>query len=128
MYEVFVVPITVIASISCTPLHLNLAGLEVISCVTLPFSHMDVFNILQVSEILRFLGKGKIREGQDGVSMGRAQALVFVCELKTGGTKSLCAPVHRLGAKASLKFGIKLSLRCQVVAVTLDCATSRPLY
>jgi len=60
MYEVFVVPITVIASISCTPLHLNLPGLEVISCVTLPFSHMDVFNILQVSELLQFLGKGKI--------------------------------------------------------------------
>jgi hypothetical protein len=61
--------------------------------------------------------KGKIRAGQDGMSTGRAEALEFVCELKTGGTKSLCAPVHRLGAKVSLKFGIRISLRCQVVAV-----------
>jgi hypothetical protein len=60
--------------------------------------------------------------------MGRAQALVFVCELKTGETKSLCASVRRLGAKASLKFGIKISLRCQVGSVTLDCATWRPLH
>ena len=70
---------------------------------------MDVFNILQVSELLQFWRKGKIRAGQDGVSTGRAQALVFVCEIKPGGTKSLCVPVCRLGAKASLKFGIKIS-------------------
>jgi len=38
MYEVFVIPLVVIASRSCTPLHANLPGLEVISCVTLPFS------------------------------------------------------------------------------------------
>jgi hypothetical protein len=56
---------------------------------------MNVFNILQVSELLQFWGKGKIRAGQDGVSTGRAQALVFVCELKTGGTKSLYAPVQK---------------------------------
>jgi len=82
---------------------------------------MDVFNIQQVNELLQFWRKGKILAGQDGVSTGRAQALVFVSELKTGGTKSLCAPVPRLDAKASLKFGIKISLRCQVGAVTLDC-------
>jgi hypothetical protein len=127
MYEVFVIRHVVIASRSCTLLNANLPGLEVISCVTLPF----LYGCLQhtVSErTFAVWEKGKIRAGQDGVSTGRAQALVFVCELKTGGTKSLCAPVRRLGAKESLKFGIKISLRCQVGAATLDCATSRPFY
>lgn len=44
-----------------------------------------------MSELLQFWEKGKIRERQDGVSMGHAEALVFVCELKTGGTEiALC--------------------------------------
>jgi len=44
-----------------------------------------------VSELLQFWGKGKIRARQDGVSTGRAEASVFVCELKTGGTETaLC--------------------------------------